>query len=111
MSKWIALLAAVAASALAFSLPVAFADPPAALGGLDLMSYCQANGWETVIFPRGQLAPHAAVENWRCASGDKSLPISMEQACKWMYGSNDVEARFTDLNDAFTWVCYAVGNG
>ena len=34
----------------------------------------------------------------------------MEQACKWMYGINDVQARFTDVNDAFTWVCYSVGN-
>jgi hypothetical protein len=93
------------------SLPTASEDPPEALGGLDLMSYCQANGWDTVIFPRGQLAPDAAVDNWRCASGDRSVPISMEQACKWQYGINDVQARFTDLNDAFTWVCYAVGNG
>ena len=86
------------------------ADTPQLLGGLDLMAYCQANGWETVIFPSGQLAPHAAVDNWRCATGETSLPISMEQACKWMYGINDVQARFTDLNDAFTWVCYSVGN-
>ena len=27
----------------------------------------------------------------------------MEQACKWQYDRNAVEARFTDLNDAFTW--------
>jgi hypothetical protein len=104
---------AIVVAALTFlvsSIGVASADTPQPLGGLDLMAYCQANGWETVIFPRGQLAPHAAVDNWRCATGETSLPISMEQACKWMYGLNDVQARFTDLNDAFTWVCYSVGH-
>ncbi len=34
----------------------------------------------------------------------------MEQACKWQYGVEAVQARFTDVNDAFTWVCYSVGN-
>jgi hypothetical protein len=34
----------------------------------------------------------------------------MEQVCKWEYDLNAVQARFTDLNDAFTWVCYSVGN-
>ena len=87
----------------------ASADPPQALGGLTLFEYCQAHGWDTVIFPRGRLAPHAAVDNWRCATGDVSQPISMEQACKWQYGEA-VQAHFTDLNDAFSWVCYSVGH-
>ena len=104
---------AIVGAALTFlvsSVAVSSADPPQPLGGLDLLGYCQANGWETVIFPRGQLAPHAAVDNWRCATGERSLPISMEQACKWMYGLDAVQAHFTDLNDAFSWVCYSVGN-
>jgi hypothetical protein len=84
--------------------------PPQALGGLNLDSYCQAHGWDSVIFPRGQLAPHAAVDNWRCVTGDRAAPISMEQVCKWEYDLNAVQARFTDLNDAITWVCYSVGN-
>jgi hypothetical protein len=33
----------------------------------------------------------------------------MEQACKWQYRIEAVQARFTDVNDAFTWKCYAVG--
>jgi hypothetical protein len=101
---------AVAVALISFTPSVASADPPQPLGGLHLLEYCQAHGWETVIFPRGQLAPHAAVDNWRCATGDRSLPISMEQACKWEYGLEAVQARFTDLNDAFTWVCYSVGS-
>jgi hypothetical protein len=109
MSKYIVLVAALALAAMSFALPTASADPPQSLGGLDLMAYCQAHGWDTVIFPRGQLAPHAAVDNWRCASEDETLPINMEQACKWQYGIDDVQARFTDVNDAFTWVCYSVG--
>jgi hypothetical protein len=108
MLKVLAFFAAVIA-AISFAPAAAVADPPQVLGGLNLLSYCQANGWDTVIFPRGQLAPHAAVDNWRCATGETSLPISMEQACKWMYDRNAVEARFTDVNDAFSWVCYSVG--
>jgi len=104
------MVAAVLFAAIAITPAVATADTPQPLGGLHLFEYCQAHGWETVIFPRGQLAPHAAVDNWRCATGDTSLPISMEQACKWEYGLDAVQARFTDVNDAFTWVCYAVGN-
>ena len=104
------LLVVVTIAAISIAPSVATADTPQPLGGLKLLDYCQAHGWETVIFPRGQLAPHAAVDNWRCATGDTSLPISMEQACKWQYGLNAVQARFTDLNDAFTWVCYTVGN-
>src|SRR5438477_8437104 len=79
-------LGAAVAASLAFGLQAASADAPQLLGGLHLFEYCQAHGWDTVIFPRGQLAPHAAVDNWACASGDESIPISMEQACKWEYG-------------------------
>ena len=92
------------------SAPAATAGIPQLVGDLKLLDYCQAQGWETVIFPRGQLAPHAAVNNWRCATGETSLPISLEQACKWQYGLDAVQARFTDLNDAFSWACYTVGN-
>jgi hypothetical protein len=108
ISMLFAIAAVLALSAVAPG--TAIADTPNPLGGLHLMAYCQAHGWETVLFPRGQLGPHTAVDNWRCATGDTSLPISMEQACKWQYARDAVEARFTDLNDAFTWVCYAVGN-
>ena len=110
MKRVVALLVTCVSIALAVSAGIASADTPQPLGGLDLMGYCQAHGWDTVIFPRGQLAPHAAVDNWRCATGDESLPISMEQACKWQYGLEAVQARFTNLNDAFTWVCYSVAN-
>jgi hypothetical protein len=109
MSKRVIVLVA-AVVAVSFAPSAVRADPPQALGGLKLREYCQAQGWGDVIFPRGQLAPHAAVDNWRCVTGDVSRPINMEQACKWMYGLDAVQARFTDVNDAFTWVCYAVGN-
>jgi hypothetical protein len=101
----------IAIAALAVSASAA-ADPPRLVAGggdLHLLGYCQAQGWDTVIFPRGRFAPHAAVDNWRCATGDTSLPVNMEQACRWDYGLNDVQARFTDVNDAFSWKCYAVG--
>jgi hypothetical protein len=88
----------------------ATADPPQPLGGLDLGAYCQAKGFDWVIFPRGQLAHHAAVQNWRCATvGGESLPINMNKACTWRYG-NTTQARFTNVHDAYTWVCYAGGS-
>jgi len=90
--------------------PAANAGTPQLVGDLKLLGYCQAHGCATVVFPAGRLAPHAAVDDWRCATGDASLPISMEQACKWQYGLAAVQARFADLNDAFSWACYTVGN-
>jgi hypothetical protein len=105
------LVVAAAVASIAVTPSLAMADTPQPIGGLKLLNYCQAQGWETVIFPHGRFAPHAAVNNWRCATGDTSLPINMEQACKWQYGLDAVQTRFTDLDDAFTWVCYTVGNG
>ena len=110
---WKRTLVALAVVASVAVLPSrAIADPPQPIAGqgLTLLEYCQAQGWETVIFPNGQLAPHAAVNNWRCATGDTSRPINMEQACKWQYGLDAVQARFTDLDDAFSWRCYTVGS-
>ena len=89
----------------------AAADPPQPLGGLDLMGYCQARGFDTVILPRGRFARHAAVENWACANANgTSSPLNMKKACEWLYGPTGVQARFSDVNDAYTWVCYSVGN-
>jgi hypothetical protein len=107
--KFVGFIVVLAAVSMGFGSRPAVADTPQFLGDLHLLEYCQAQGWDTVIFPRGRLAPHAAVDNWACVSGDKSVPISMEQACKWQYGLEAVQARFTDLNDAFTWDCYTVG--
>ena len=88
----------------------ATADAPQPLGGLDLGAYCQEKGFDWVIFPRGQLAHHAAVQNWRCATpGGESRPINMKDACAWRYGKT-AQARFTNIHDAYTWVCYSVGN-
>ena len=87
----------------------AAADPPQALGGLDLMGYCRAQGFDTVIFPRGRTTHHAAVQNWACANADgTSLPVNGKKACEWQYGLKAVQERFTDVHDAYTWVCYSV---
>jgi hypothetical protein len=88
------------------------AKPPQPLGGLvDLEAYCQTKGFDWVIFPRGQLAPHAAVNNWACATvAGASEPLDMTQACKWQYGLKSAHARFTTVDNAFTWVCYSSAN-
>jgi hypothetical protein len=88
----------------------ATADPPEPLGGLDLGAYCGAKGFDWVIFPRGQLAHHAAVQNWRCATVDgDSQPINMNKACMWSYGKT-THARFYDVHNAYTWLCYSGGS-
>jgi hypothetical protein len=33
----------------------------------------------------------------------------MRNACTWQYGKT-TQARFTDVHDAYTWVCYSVEN-
>jgi hypothetical protein len=81
------------------------------LGGLQLNAYCQAKGFDNVVFPRGQLGHNAAVNNWRCwMMTGETQPLSMTQACKWQYGLNYAHARFTDIDDAYTWGCYASAN-
>jgi hypothetical protein len=88
----------------------ATADPPQPLGGLNLGAYCQAKGFDGDISPRGQLAHHAAVQNWRCATASgESQPINMRKACTWHYGQS-AQARFSNVHDAYTWLCYSVGN-
>ena len=59
--------------------PAATAGPPQLLGDLKLLDYCQAQGWEESSFGVPNSRPHAAVNNWRCATGDTSLPINMEE--------------------------------
>jgi hypothetical protein len=105
--SWVFAAAAVVMLATA---SVATADVRRPLGGLDLTAYCQANGFHGASLPRGQLAHHAAVQNWRCAIVDgDSQPINMTSACKWEYGDS-AHARFTDVHDAYTWGCYSVAS-
>jgi hypothetical protein len=87
----------------------AAAKPKQALGGLvDLQAYCQTKGYDWVDFPRGQLAHHAAVNNWVCSTvTGESERLNMTEACQWEYGLTSAKARFTDVHDAFTWVCYS----
>jgi hypothetical protein len=78
------------------------------LGGLNLNAYCQAKGFQGASLARGQLAHHAAVQNWQCATvGGQSQPINMTKACTWEYGET-TQARFTNVHDAYTWACYSV---
>lgn len=102
-------LVAVAAILALATASMAAARPPPQVGGLvDLEAYCQTKGFDWVIFPRGQLAHHAAVQNWACATAaGESEPLNMTQACKWQYGLTSARARFTNVHDAFTWVCYS----
>src|SRR5437870_4001754 len=81
------------------------------LGGLDLGTYCQSLGFARFALTKPRFGPNAAYDNWRCETESGEVhPFSFEQACKFQYGLEAVQAHPTDPDDAFTWVCYAVGN-
>ena len=80
------------------------------LGGLDLNGYCQSAGFAGVTLTKPQLGHNAAFNNWRCVTAHGTThPFSFEQACKWQYGLQAVQAHPRDPDDAFTWTCYSVG--
>jgi len=81
------------------------------LGGLDLVTYCQSLGFARLALTKPRFGPNAAYDNWRCETESGEVhPFSFEQACKFQYGLEAVQAHPTDPDDAFTWGCYAVGN-
>jgi hypothetical protein len=82
------------------------AGPQEQLGGLDLNEYCQSLGYNGVVQTKPRLGFAAAIDNWRCSSEDGLHPFSMEQACKWEYDLQAVEARFLDRDDAYSWKCF-----
>jgi hypothetical protein len=85
------------------------ADAPTVVGDLGLREYCVASGYVDVTLTKPQTGPNAAFNNWRCVNANGDLrPFSMEQACKWAYNLNEVQAHPTDKNDAYTWLCYSV---
>lgn len=91
------------------------ADAPTPLGGLNLTRYCQSLGYTDTTMTKPQVGPNAAYDNWRCFTGTSTAPttlhpFSMEQACKFQYGQNAIQAHPTNPDDAFTWVCYSVAH-
>lgn len=86
-------------------------DAPAAheqFGGLQLQEFCQSQGYDGVLQTKPRLGFAAAIDNWRCVSDGALHPFSMEQACKWEYGMDAIQARFLDRDDAYSWKCFAV---
>src|SRR3954464_14456454 len=91
-----------AAGVIAGAASAARADPPAPLGGLELRTYCQSLGYADVVLKKGFIVgDQAAYNNWRCYSDTPSNthPFSMEQACKWSYGVNAVQAHPLNPDD------------
>jgi hypothetical protein len=106
MVKLAVLLVALACAAA--GAQVARGDPPQLLGGLTLNEFCQAQGYDGVVMTKPRFGLGAAIDNWRCFSGDVVHPFSMEQACKWQYGLEAVQPHFLDRDDAFSWKCFSV---
>jgi hypothetical protein len=87
--------------------PTARADHPTLLGGLNLLGYCVSEGYAGVTLTKPVVGPNAAKNNWRCVTAEgMTHPFSFEQACKWQYNLNAVQAHPADPDNAFTWVCF-----
>jgi hypothetical protein len=84
------------------------AAPHEQLGGLGLQEFCQSLGYDGVVQTKPRLGFAAAIDNWRCVRDGVLHPFSMEQACKWEYGMDAIQAHFLDRDDAFSWKCFAV---
>jgi hypothetical protein len=99
------------AASLTFLVAAVDAAPPRPLGILSLDDYCRSLGYEQSVLSEPRTGPNAAYGNWRCLGSVGTVrPISMEQACMWQYSLKAVQAHPTDPDDAYTWLCYAVGN-
>jgi hypothetical protein len=105
----------VAVSLAGASASAVRADASTPLGGLALTAYCQSLGYAGDILTKPRLGPGAAYDNWRCFYGTRDAPtslhrFSLDQACKFQYGHRAVEARPTNDDDAFTWICYSLAD-
>jgi hypothetical protein len=74
------------------------------LGGVNLQSYCS---WK---YPY-QGAQAVLVSNdaggWRCKVGTVYFNISVDDTCKWQYGSwGYVWASTSNWSDPYSWRCY-----
>jgi len=77
---------------------------------LDLFTYCQSLGFDFLALRKPPFGPNAAYGSWQCATVFGEMhPFSFEQACKFQYGLEAVQAHPTDPDNAFTWVCYTAG--
>lgn len=103
------LLATMVVVIILLTATAAYADPPAFLGGVNLLAFCQSMGFTGVALTKPQIGDNAAINNWRCVGQDLH-PFSFEQACKFQYGVNAVQAHPLDRDDAFTWVCFSTAH-
>lgn len=83
------------------------------LGGINVWAYCKSQGYPTVGYRRGYInGSQAAYDNWVCQTGTDQLapagpvPVDLDQACRLEYGREDVVARATDPDSAWSWHCY-----
>jgi hypothetical protein len=74
--------------------------PATALGGLDLWSYCKANGYNGYALT-GNDAYSYSCKDW---SGGLH-GINLDQACSWQYHRSDVLPRFSNFYSTTSWQC------
>lgn len=83
------------------------------LGGINVWAYCNAQGYPTVGYRKGYIeGPEGASDNWVCQTGTDQLApqdpvaVDMDAACRREYDREDVVARPTDPENAWSWHCY-----
>jgi hypothetical protein len=70
-------------------------------GGLDLNSYCQAEGFYGVTLT----STSPPVYGWRCVGSYGLYGIDMQAACRWQYPQYQLRAVYSDPNDPYSWYC------
>jgi lysophospholipase L1-like esterase len=102
--SWFAFVVAAISGFLLFGAPAASAETQ--LGGVDLNRYCQSRGYDGAVLSGPRFAPNAAY-NWHCQKGTTQSGIDVTVACREQYGNPSAVARALDLNDAYSWRCFA----
>ena len=85
--------------------------PDVVLGGMDLNSACakQAGSGYAAALEGPRLAPKAAF-NWKCRrAGQPDKGMDLKAHCADKYREPAAEARARDVNDAYSWQCWAKG--
>lgn len=76
------------------------------LGSVDLSAFCRSTGWDGAVLEGPVQAPNAAY-GWRCARGASRGSVDVQAACRAQYAAPAATASPQNVDDAYSWRCYA----
>ena len=88
----------------AVPLPLAFAQPASAGGGVNIPAWCRRD-YNSGYFNAVSVANN--VYGWRCQYGSDTgtrLNVDMNNACAYQYGAPG-PARYSNYYDKYSWYC------